>query len=88
MRTTALTLMAVLALAACSKADNSKVSQAGADLKAAGTETTDAAKNLASAASHDLKSAGDQTGKALKNAGAKVKQTSDDAGKDSKNSID
>jgi hypothetical protein len=77
MRPTALTLMAVLALAACSKADDPKVSQAKADLNAAAAETGDAANSLASAAASDVKTAG-----------AKVKQAGGDTDKDAKNSAD
>jgi hypothetical protein len=84
MRTTALIVTAALALAACSKADQPQVNDAKADLNAAGTSTTAAAKDLASAAANDVKTAGavaaDQTGKALQSAGAKVKAAGDGAG--------
>jgi len=92
MRATAVALLALIALAACSKADQPKVSQAGADLNAAAKETTDAANSLASAAASDVKTAGakaaDQTGEALQTAGAKVKQAGGEAGNDAKKGAD
>ena len=76
-----LCLMAVVSLAACSKADQPQVNQAGADLKAAGAETVDAAKKLTNAAATDVKAAGavaaDKTGAALQSAGAAVKNATD-----------
>ena len=64
---TILCLIAVLSLAACSKADRS--------------ETVDAAKALTNAAATDVKTAGavaaDKTGAALQSAGAAVKHTGD-----------
>ena len=83
---TILCLIAVLSLAACSKADQPQVNQANADLKAAGSETVDAAKALTNAAATDVKTAGavaaDKTGEALQSAGAAVKKTGDKAASD------
>ena len=72
-----LALCAVFALAACSKDDNPKVDQAGADLSDAAQSTGSAVNNLAGAAADSAKSgaakAETATGTAMEKAGASVK---------------
>ncbi len=73
----ALSLIAAIALTACSPAATPKVDQAGADLKAAGQAGDAAVENLAGAAVVDAKTgaarAATATGTAMERAGSDLK---------------